>query len=132
MEHGAVLPLDHVESTDTGPDVNAHALSVFRADLQTRMRERFVGSGKREMDEAPHLARFFLVHKIQWIETLHLSRERDGKSRRIEAGDRRHSALAGQQVVPDFGRGFTYAAEQPDARNNHPSCQLTYCLSRFS
>ncbi len=105
-----MLPLDHVESADTGPDVHPHALGVCRADLQTGMRERFVGSGKREMDEAPHLARFLLIHEIQWIEVLHLGRERYGKSRRIEAGDGSHSALARQQVVPDFGRGFTYPA----------------------
>src|ERR1700689_5705053 len=96
------------------------------------MRQSFLGSGKREMDKAPHLARFLLIHEIQWIEFLHLSREGNGKTRRIEAGDGSHSALAVQQVIPDFGRGVSYSAQQPDACNNHPSSQITYCLSRSS
>ena len=74
------------------------------------MGKRFVAGGKREMDEAPHFARFLLIHEIQRIEVLHLSRECYGKPRRIEAGDWPHSALAGQQVVPDLGRCLTYSA----------------------
>ncbi len=35
MQHGAVLPLDHVESADAGTDMYAHSLGVRRADLQT-------------------------------------------------------------------------------------------------
>src|ERR1700733_7169953 len=96
------------------------------------MLQRFLGSGKCEMDKAPHLARFLLVHEIQWIEVLHLGRESNGKTRRIEAGDGSHSALAVQQVVPDFGRGISHPAYKTDACNDDPSYQITYCLSRSS
>ncbi len=105
-----MLAFNHVESANAGTDMHAHTLGVCRADLQTRVGDRFVGGGKGEMDEAPHFARFLLVHKIQWIEVLHLSRECYRETRRIEAGDRSHSALAGQQIVPDLGRGITYTA----------------------
>src|ERR1700733_849324 len=95
------------------------------------MYEGFVGGGKREMDEAPHLARFLLLHKVQWIKPFHLGCEGNGEARRIEAGDGSHSALAGKQVGPDFGRGSTYSTQQPDACNDHPSCHLANSLTAF-
>jgi hypothetical protein len=105
-----VLPLNDVESTDTGTDMHANTLGVCRSYFQTRVGYRFVGGGKGEMDEAPHFARFLFVHKIQWIEVFHLSRECYGETRRIEAADWSHSALAGQQIIPDLGRGLAYSA----------------------
>src|ERR1700691_1296037 len=100
MEHGGVLPLNHVESADAGTDMHAHTLGVGRAYFEPRVGDCFVGGGQSEMDEAPHFARFLLIHKIQWIEVLHLSRECYGKTRRIEAADWSHPALAGQQIIP--------------------------------
>ena len=74
MQHGEVLALNHVESPDTRTDETPRARR-WRGYLQARVGHCFVGSGKREMDKAPHLADFLLLHKIQWIEGLHLSRE---------------------------------------------------------
>src|ERR1700744_6760430 len=95
------------------------------------MRNGFVRRSKREMDEAPHLARFLLLHEIQWIKALPLRRKRYGKPRRIEAGNGSHSALAGKQVAPDLGRSLTYSTQQPNACNNDPSCHSCDSLTAF-
>ena len=51
---------------------------------------------KGKVDEAPHLARFFLVHKFQRVEVLDLGGEGDRESGGVKALDRRHAAGAGQ------------------------------------
>ena len=53
----------------------------------------FLRGGKSEMDEAPHFARFLFIDELQRIEVFDLSRERNGESRCVEAGDRSHSTL---------------------------------------
>jgi len=54
-----VFALDDVESADAGTDVYAHALGIFRRDLQTRHFERFIRRGQGQMDEASHFLDFF-------------------------------------------------------------------------
>ena len=64
------------------------------------------------MCEHAHFARFFLVNELQWIEVLHFRCEGDWEVRGIEAGDRRHAALAGQQVLPQLWRGVAGAGNE--------------------
>ena len=49
------------------------ALGVLRRHLQAAVLHRLRGGSDREMDEAPHLARFLFLDELQRIEVLHLS-----------------------------------------------------------
>ena len=62
-QHGAVFPLNDVESADAGADVDAHALGIFRRDLQSGGFHGFLRGGEREVDKAAHLARFFFLNE---------------------------------------------------------------------
>ena len=76
------------------------------------------------MDEAPHLARFFLIHELQGVEVLHFGGEGDGKGGGVEAGDRGDPALRGQQVVPDLGSSIADGGYQPEPGDNDTSLQV--------
>ena len=78
-----------------------------------------MGSGKGEMDEAPHLARFLLVHEIEGVKVLDLGGEGDRKAGGIEALNRPHAAGAGQELLPHLGRGVAHTAHQPDAGDDN-------------
>ena len=84
-QHGAVFALDNVESADARADVNADALGILRRDLQARRFHGLMRGGESEMDEAPHLARFFFLDEWQRIEVLHFCGKSDGKAGRVKA-----------------------------------------------
>ena len=56
--------------------------------FEARLRHRFLRGGKSKVDEAPHLARFLFVHKIQRVKVLDLGGKRDRKAGCVEALNR--------------------------------------------
>ena len=60
-----VLALDDLEAADAGADEDAHPVGNLRGDLETGLGDGLLRGGKGKVDEAPHLARFFLVHKVR-------------------------------------------------------------------
>ena len=76
-----------------------------------------------------HLARFLLLDELQGVEVLDFGCDLAGKLGGIEAGDALHSALAGEQSLPDFFCVMTDPADQPDSRNDDTTSQAIF-LSR--
>ena len=97
LQQVGVLALDNLESADPGADKHAHPLGNLRCDLEARLRHCLLRCRKGKVDEAPHLARFFLVHEIQRVKILDLGGKSDGKSSGVEALNRSHTAGAGYQ-----------------------------------
>ena len=58
----------------------------------------------------------FFSTKFSGIEVLDLGRDLAGELGSVEVRDAAHAALAGQQILPDFLRGVSHAADQADAR----------------
>ena len=54
-------------------------------DLQAGAFHRLVRRRQREMDEAPHFPRFFLVNELQRVEVFDFGGEGDGKGGGVEA-----------------------------------------------
>ena len=79
-------------------------------DLKARLRHRLLRGGKGIVDEAPHLARFFLFDELQRVEVLDLGGEGHRETGGVKALDRRHAAGAGQQLPPHFGSGVAHTA----------------------
>ena len=52
----------------------------------------FLGRRKGKVNEAPHLARFLLVHEVQRVEVLDLAGKGDGKASGVEALNGRRTA----------------------------------------
>src|SRR5581483_9719577 len=73
------------------------------------------------MNEAPHFARFFLLNEIQWIKILDFSRYLAGVLRGVELRDLVDTALAGQQVPPDFLGAVAERADQANACDDNPA-----------
>ena len=67
-----VLALDDFEAADAGADEDAYPVGDLRGDLETRLGHGFLGGGKGKVDEAPHLARFLLVHEVERVKVLDL------------------------------------------------------------
>ena len=68
-----------------GADKHAHPFGDIRRNLQAGLLHRLLRCRKSKMDEAPHLARFLLVHKIQRVKVLDLGGKCDRKPGCIEA-----------------------------------------------
>ena len=66
------------------------------SDLVVGHLQGFIAGGDGEVDEAPHLARFFLLDELQRIEVFDFGGNLAGKGGGVEAGDTLHAALAGQ------------------------------------
>ena len=125
LQHVVVLALDHVESADAGADENAHTFAVVPASIfSPEFSMASCVAARAQMNEAPHFARFFLIHELQRIEVLDFGSEGNGKAGGIETGDGSHPAFGGQQVVPDFRGGIADGGNQPDPGDNDASLQL--------
>ena len=73
VEQVIVLAFDDIESADAGTDVDPGTLGhLFVFDFVIGHAQRFITGGNGEMDEAPHLARFFFLDDLQGIEVLDL------------------------------------------------------------
>jgi hypothetical protein len=67
------------------------------------------------MNEAPHLARFFFVHKVQRVKVLDLGGKGDREASGVEALNGSHATGAGQKLPPDFGSGVAHTAHQTES-----------------
>src|ERR1035441_10728606 len=83
--------MDDSESANPEAEEYAHPLSILRRNLETRLGHGFLGRGKSKVDEAPHLAGFLLVHKVQRVKVLDFRGEGDRKAGGIEAMNRPHA-----------------------------------------
>src|SRR5262249_26709714 len=124
VDQRRVLALDDVKSADAGANVDAHALGVFRRDLQARHFHRFIGCGQGKVDETAHLLDFFFVYEIQRVKILDLSSNLAGEIRRVKTGDFGYAALSRDNVFPNLGAVVAHAADQTQTSNNNPSSQL--------
>ncbi len=115
VEQVDVFAFDDVEAADAGADVDAEAVAIFVGDLEAGVGHGLGGGGEGEVDEAAHLAGFFFVHEEERVEVLDLGGEADGVASEIEGLDLGHTALAGQQALPDLRGGFADPAEKPEA-----------------
>src|SRR5207253_8740387 len=120
----AVLAFDHIETTDTGSDVHPDTSGKFGREFQPRHLHRLICRGQGEVDEAAHLLEFFLVDELQRVETLDLGRDLAGKIGRIKLRNPRHSAFAGEQVLPRLVRGVPDCTDQAQTGDYDPSTQL--------
>src|SRR4051812_2066752 len=118
-----MLALNNPNPANTRPDEHTGAVRDLRRDLQARLGQRLLRSGKGKMNEAPHLARFLLVHEVQRVKVLDLAGERDGEAGGVEALNGRRAAGSCDQVLPHFGGGVAHTAYQPEAGNDNSTIQ---------
>src|SRR6185437_7122835 len=116
-----VLAFDDIEPTDARADVHADQFGVLGRDFKARHLHRFVCGGNGEVNKARHLARFFLLNKIQRVKVFDLCRDLTGVFRGIEVGDLVDTALAGEQVPPDFLGAVAERADQANACDDNPA-----------
>ena len=103
----AVLALDHIESADSGSDVDADALGNLGRHLQARSFHGLIRRRHGQVDEASHLLQFFFLDELQGIEILDFGGNLAGKLGRssslnepcLIASDAGHAALSGQQFL---------------------------------
>ncbi len=117
-----VSALNHFEPADARADKHSDPVANLRRNLQSRLHNRLLSSGKRVVGKAPHLARFLLVYKIQRVKVLHLGGKGDRKASGIEPLDRGHATGAVKKLPPDFGSGVAHTAHQPQAGVDFFSC----------
>src|SRR5258708_31933654 len=129
MKEGGLSRLETVEPADAGSDVNAHALIVFRSDFQLRHFERFIGGGKRQVNETSHFFDFFFFDEVERIEVLDLGGDLAGEITGVELRDAGNAPLAGEHGLPHLSGGISHAANQADAGNYDPASQTTCRLS---
>ncbi len=91
-----VLALDDLESANPRADKHAGTVGDVFRDLETRLRHRLLRRGKGVVDEAPHLARFLLLDKLERVEVLNLGGKGDRETGGVKALDGSHAAGAGQ------------------------------------
>src|SRR5258708_27024596 len=87
---------------DARADKYAHPFGVLRRDLQAGLLHRLLRCRKGKMNEAPHLARFLLVYKVQRVKVLDLGGKSDRKPGCVEPCNRRHTPGASYQLLPHF------------------------------
>src|ERR1700691_6537185 len=100
-----MFALDNLESTNTRANKNADSVTDLRIDFEARLGDGFVRGGKSKVDEAPHLARFLLVYKVQRIEIFHLGGKGDGEPGCVEALNGGHAAGPCQELSPHLRSG---------------------------
>jgi len=88
-------------------------------------------AAKAKWIEAPHLARFLLVHKIERVEVLHFGGKRDRETSSIEALNGPHAAGSGQQLLPNLGRGVAHTADQPQAGDDDAASHWLFAAFRI-
>ena len=88
-EQIVVLALDDFESADAGADEDAYAVGVLFVDVKARLRHGLGDGGKGKVDEAPHLARFLLIDKLQGVEVLDFGGKGDREAGGVKALDGR-------------------------------------------
>ena len=111
--------LDHGQAADTGADVAADPAGLFLAeritDLQARIGHCINARGQPQVNEAVHMARFFLGDVPGDVETLDLACKLAGEGAHIELGDRVDARIPGQQVGPGFGDGISDRSEATES-----------------
>src|SRR5581483_1568749 len=82
------------------------------------------------MNEAAHLAGFFFVDEVKRIEVLDFGGNGTRKAGRIEAGNLRDAALAGQQIPPDLRAGVAHPADEAHSSNDDSTAQVLFAAFR--
>ena len=82
-----MFALDAPKVANAAADVNADIHGVLTGNLQAAVGERLVRSGDRVLSKRAHLARFFFLDILKWIEIFDFTSEADGKIGRIELRD---------------------------------------------
>src|SRR5690348_2326275 len=89
-----MLAFNDVKPAHAGSDVDSHAGSILRRDLQARHLHGFIGGSQGEVDEAAHLLHLFFLDEVQRVEVFYFSSDLAGKSSRIKGRNLRYAALA--------------------------------------
>ena len=119
-----MLALDDIESANTGANVDANHLRVFRRDLKLRGFEGLVGGGDGEVNEAAHLLHFFFFDEVQRVEVANLGGDLASIGGGIKCGDAADTALSGLQGLPDLAGRIAQGADQADAGDDNPPWQF--------
>src|SRR5512142_2518171 len=119
-----MLALDDVESADTRPNVHAHAFVIFGCDLQAGGCDCLIGRGDGEVNEPRHLLYFFFLDVIQRVEVFDLGCDLTGEVAGVEHGNPPNTTPACEQGLPRFCRGIAYIADNAQACNYDPACQI--------
>src|SRR5690349_18012887 len=82
------------------------------------------------MNEAAHLAGFFFVDEVERIEVLDFGGDGACKASRVEAGNLRNPALAGQQIPPDLRAGVAHRTDEAHSSNDDSTAQLLLAAFR--
>src|SRR5580704_10482200 len=123
-----MLAFDHIESTDTGADVNTGGVGDLRRDFEAGHLYGEIGSGHGQLNEAASFLEFFFFNPIQRIEIADFSGDAAIKSGGVKMSDGADAALSGQQIAPDlFGPNAT-TADQPNACNDNSAVQKELLL----
>ena len=123
LQQLGVLAFDHVEPADAGGDVGAHALGVFRSNLEAGHFHRAVRPGQGELDEPAHLFDFFFLHPVERVEAAHFAGDARVMPGGVEQRDGADAALARQQDLPHGVRADTAAAQQTHTGNDDSAIQ---------
>ena len=118
-----MLPLDDVEASDPGADVNAHALGDLGLDGKASLLQGKLRARQGHLNEPAHLLHFFFFDEAEGVKALDLGGDGSGKAVGVKLGDRAYAAPSGQDVFPGFLRADADGAYQPHARHNNSSCQ---------
>ena len=111
--------LDHRQTANAGTDIAAdaagHVFAQGVAGGQATVSHGLTGCRQTEMNEAVHMARFFLRYVIGNIETPDLTRDAAGERACIKRSDRANTRLARQQIGPVVRHRVSHGADTAQA-----------------
>ena len=109
MQHGAVFPLNHVESADAGADVHAHPLSFSGpSSVRNAPAPPWVAASAKWI-KRPILRASFLSTKSSGLKFFTSAAKVTGKPVVSKIVMGAIPLFPVQQVLPDFGRGISYS-----------------------
>ena len=123
-----MLALDHVESADTGGDIDAGGIRRFRLHFEASHLHREFGSRQSQLNEPAHFLQFFFLYPDERIEIADFTGDAAVKSSGVKMGDRADTTFAGQQVAPDLIGPNAAPADQPYARHDNSAVQTCILL----
>ena len=114
--------LDPGQATDTGADIAADAGGLFFregvAHGKAGVGHRINGGSQAQMNEAIHVARFFLRDVLGDVETFDLACKVAGQGTGIECGNCGNAGFSGKQIGPGVRHRVAHGADTTQACHN--------------
>ena len=120
-----------VEAADAGAEDDAAAERVFLAEIEAAVLDRFDRTDHGELREPVESADVFGVHAEGrlGVEVLHFAGELDLEGGRVEQGDRRDAALAGEQPLPEAANVIANRLDVPQAGDDDATARHFFLIS---